>query len=281
MAATVGVALSYGCGHVCARYAFSHGVTVVTAATCRCMLVTLVLAAFLTLRRVPLWPFPRVYPGAALLGLLMATQTVSIQKSVSMMPVAVALLTMYTYPFFTGIVSAWLGQSRFTSTLGIALVAAFAGLILVLDIGGKTFDPVGILLALAASVAFTCILIITPRVTPGLASPLRSFYALLTASIVLGTFAVVAGGFAWPEDPRGLLGLAGLSIFYGFAVVGMFALMARLEAVRFAVVMNLEPVFVAVLAWAALGEALAPLQALGAALVIGAVFFYQLRGQRG
>lgn len=279
MAATVGVALSYGCGHVCARYAFGHGVNVVTAATCRCTLVTLVLGCFLALRRVPLLPLPPVFKGAALLGLLMATQTVSIQKSVSMMPVAVSLLTMYTYPFFTGVVSAWMGQSRFTSTLGIALVAAFAGLILVLDIGSKSFDVLGIGLALAASVAFTCILILTPRVTPGLASPVRSFYALVTASVLLGTIALAGGGFRWPDNPAGWVGLVGLSTFYGFAVVGMFALMARLDPVRFAVVMNLEPVFVALLAWGALGEALAPLQSLGAALVIGAVFFHQLRGR--
>ena len=78
------------------------------------------------------------------------------------------------------------------------------------------------------------------------------------------------------------MGLAGL---YGLGIVGLFLLLPRLGPVQTAVVLNLEPVFVAVVAWGWLAEALAPVQIIGASLVVAAVIGYQVaerrRAQRG
>jgi drug/metabolite transporter (DMT)-like permease len=42
-------------------------------------------------------------------------------------------------------------------------------------------------------------------------------------------------------------------------------------------IMNVEPIFALVLAWALLGQAIAPMQLLGAAVVVSAVLWLGLR----
>jgi threonine/homoserine efflux transporter RhtA len=54
--ALVGVAFSLGAGHVCARFAFTHGVGILTAATLRSVCATLILFALLRVRGIPVLP---------------------------------------------------------------------------------------------------------------------------------------------------------------------------------------------------------------------------------
>lgn len=280
IAALAFVSLSFGGGHVFARFAFNNGVAVSTAALTRTGLVTLALAVFLLARGVRLLPVPRTFRGTLVLGVLVAIQTFAIQKAVQLMPVAVALLLFYLFPFFTGVVASWMGATPFTRRLGIALAGAFAGLVLVLDVGSQSFDPLGIAFAVAAAATFTGILLLTPRITPGLAGPVRSFYTLATAAILFLVLAVAQGGTPLPTTTAGWVGLIGLSVCYGLGAVTMFTMIAIVEPVRAAVVMNLEPVIVALLGWAVLGEALAPNQMFGATVVVAAVIFYQVAGAR-
>jgi drug/metabolite transporter (DMT)-like permease len=42
-------------------------------------------------------------------------------------------------------------------------------------------------------------------------------------------------------------------------------------------IMNVEPIFALVLAWALLGQSIAPIQLMGAALVVGTVMWLGLR----
>jgi len=53
-------------------------------------------------------------------------------SGVALMPATLAILFFYTYPFFTGLGAAMLGDERFSGRLAVALVAAFAGLALAL-----------------------------------------------------------------------------------------------------------------------------------------------------
>jgi drug/metabolite transporter (DMT)-like permease len=64
-------------------------------------------------------------------------------------------------------------------------------------------------------------------------------------------------------------------------ITGLFLLLPLLGPAQTAVVLNLEPVAVAAIAWVALGETLTPLQCVGALVVVVAVIAYQLRVRRG
>jgi len=280
VAGLVGVAVSLGGGHVCARLAFTHGVTVITAATVRSLCASLLLLGFLTLRRMPPWPLPRDFRGTLVLGACIVAQTLLIQFAVTRLPVTLAILVFYTYPFLTAVVTSLLGEHRLSAPLIAALAAAFAGLAMVLGVGDAKVDLLGVAAAFGASVSFTAALVLTPRLAPALAPPMRTFYMMALSAIV---FVIAAAGtqrFAWPTAAMAWTGLAGLSLLYALGITGLFLLLPLLGPVQTAVVLNLEPVAVAGIAWIALGEMLTPLQCVGAIVVVTAVISYQLRSRQ-
>ena len=274
-----GVAVSLGAGHVCARLAFTNGVNILTAATVRSLLATALLLVLLRLRGTAVLPPPHEFKATLALGLLIAVRTLTIQVAVSLLPVTIALLVFYTYPFFTGLGAALLGDARFSWRLAAALTAAFAGLALVLGVSVEPVDPLGVAAALAASLAFSAALVLTPRLAPGLSAPLRTFFMLATVALIFSAVAAGTRGLAWPPTEAGAYGLAGLAVFYATGIIGLFLLLPLLGPVQTAVVLNLEPVVVAAIAWAALGEALTATQIVGAVLVVAAVIHFQVAGR--
>jgi drug/metabolite transporter (DMT)-like permease len=193
--------------------------------------------------------------------------------------VTIALLVFYTYPFFTGLGAALLGDARFSWRLAAALTVAFAGLALVLGVSVEPVDPLGVAAALAASLAFSAALVLTPRLAPGLSAPLRTFFMLATVALIFSAVAAGTRGLALPPTEAGAYGLAGLAVFYATGIIGLFLLLPLLGPVQTAVVLNLEPVVVAAIAWAALGEALTATQIVGAVVVVAAVIHFQVAGR--
>jgi drug/metabolite transporter (DMT)-like permease len=278
--ALFGVAVSLGAGHVSARLAFASGVNVITAATVRSVCAGLLLLVLLRLRREAVLPLPPTFKSTMALGVLIAAQTVCIQVAVALMPVTLAILVFYTYPFLTGVAASLLGDERFTPRLAIALVAAFAGLALVLGVEPQPVNPWGLAAALGAATTFSAAMVLTPRLAPGLSTPLRTFYMLATTAAIFVGVAAASRTFGWPVDAPGWVGLAGLTVGYALGIIGLFLLLPRLGAVQTSVVLNLEPVAVAGIAWLALGEALTPLQIAGAVIVVATIISFQATGRR-
>ena len=69
------------------------------------------------------------------------------------------------------------------------------------------------------------------------------------------------------------VGLAALTLLYGTAITSLFIVLPRLGAggTSSTVALNFEPIAVLAIAWVALGQAIAPLQVLGAFIVVGAI----------
>jgi drug/metabolite transporter (DMT)-like permease len=57
----------------------------------------------------------------------------------------------------------------------------------------------------------------------------------------------------------------------------LFTVLPKLGVVGNSAIMNVEPIFALVLAWALLGQSIAPIQLMGAALVVGTVMWLGLR----
>lgn len=271
----VASSLMLGAGHVFGRYAFVNGVPVLTASAARLVLTAVLLAFLLAVRRELPAPGWRRFWLTVPLGLLIVVQNVSIQTSVSLMPVGIAILCFYTYPLFTGIAATLLGEVRSAGRLAITLAAALAGLVLVLGVADLRPDPLGVALALLAALGFTTTLMLTPRLGAGLGAPVRTFLTMATAGLVIATLGLARGELVVPVSDAARIGLAGSAVCYALGIITLFLVLPRVGAVQVAVVMNLEPVLVALLAWGTLGEPLVASQLAGTALVIGAVIFYQ------
>jgi len=64
---------------------------------------------------------------------------------------------------------------------------------------------------------------------------------------------------------------------YGTAFTIMFTVLPKLGVVGNSAIMNVEPICALVLAWVLLGQAIAPMQLLGAGVVVATVMWLGLR----
>jgi drug/metabolite transporter (DMT)-like permease len=135
----------------------------------------------------------------------------------------------------------------------------------------------GVAFALTAAATFGLALVLTQHEAGDLDGRLRTFTTL--AGVGAMALAAVAwqGGPHLPGAPAGWWGLAALTVLYGTAFTIMFTVLPRLGVVANSAIMNVEPIFALVLAWALLGQAIAPMQVAGGLLVVATVVWLGLR----
>lgn len=285
IAALLAIATAFGSNHVAARVAFEHGASVTTAVAFRSTGTALFVLALIRLQGVPLaLPRPRLARALAV-GALLAVQSYCLYSAVAVLPVALALLSFYTFPMLLAFVSWVAGGERPSSRTLAAMPLALAGLALALDVLGGARHVAGrwaeigpgVGWALGAALSFALVLFLTTRWLADVDGRVRTFYTTAVVAVTVTALGTVGGAFALPGAATGWLGLALLTVFYGAAITALFVLLPRLGAVNNSVVLSIEPIVVLVLAWIFLGQAVSPLQVVGALVVIGAIILLSLR----
>ena len=277
------IALMMGSNHVAARFAFNHGADVATAVALRSTATALVVGLLLLANRVPLKPDPRQRKALLGTGLLIGTQSLCLYSAVARLPVALALLAFNTYPLWTALWARLFYGHRAEARVLRAMPVMLLGLALALDVFGAASGlgaavqwgriGAGVAFALAAAATFGLALALTQHETAALDGRARTFTAMLLAAVIALGGVAVQGGFHWPDAPAGWWGLAALSFLYGTAFTIMFTVLPRLGVVGNSAIMNVEPVFALVLAWALLGQTIAPVQVGGALIVVATVIW--------
>lgn len=281
------IALMMGANHVAARIAFNHGVDVATAVVFRSLVTAAIVIAILALQRVQVRLGPRHKRMLPAIGLLIGVQSLCLYSSVARLPVALALLAFNTYPLWTALWAALLYRQRPERPLMIAMPIILIGLALALDVFGAASGlgtqgqwariGAGVAFALAAAATFGLALVLTQHGTEGVDGRVRTASSMTIAGVVALATVALQGGFHLPTAPAGWGGLAALTFLYGTAFTILFTVLPRLGVVGNSAIMNVEPVFALVLAWLILGQAIAPVQVVGALLVVGAVVGLGLR----
>ncbi|WP_367351158.1 DMT family transporter [Ottowia sp.] len=281
------IALLMGSNHVAARMAFNHGVSVPTAVTVRSAVTALVVGALLLAQHVPLALTPRQRKVLPAIGVLIAVQSLCLYSAVARLPVALALLVFNSFPLTTALWARVLYQHRPERALLVAMPVILFGLALALDVLGAASGlgaagqwqkiGVGVAFALGASITFGLALVLTQHEAGGLDGRLRTFGTMAMVALLAAGGALATGGFAWPDAPVGWWGLALLTLLYGTGITILFTVLPRLGVVGNSAIMNVEPVFALILAWLVLGQAIAPVQVVGALLVVSAVVGLGLR----
>ncbi len=281
------IAFVMGANHVAARLAFNHGVDVPTAVTVRSVTTALVVGLLLAVQKVPLALNVRQRKALPLIGVLIAIQSLCLYSAVARLPVALALLVFNSFPLMTALWARLLYRHRPERALLIAMPVILFGLVLALDVLGAASGlgaagqwrqiGVGVAFALGASATFGLALVLTQHEAGGLDGRLRTFGTMAMVSVLAGAAVVAQGGPALPTAAPGWWGLALLTLLYGTGITILFTVLPRLGVVGNSAIMNVEPVFALVLAWAVLGQRIAPVQVLGALIVVGAVIWLGTR----
>jgi drug/metabolite transporter (DMT)-like permease len=273
------IAAVFGSNHVAARIAFDHGTNVTTAVAFRSTGTALVVLALLLFNGISLRIPGKTFAHSVLIGLLISVQSYCLYSAVALIPVALALLAFQTFPMLLALISWFGGGERPSRRVLFAMPVALLGLALALDVYGKSGDiagrwaevGAGVLWAFGASVSFASALFLITRWLGSMDGRVRSFLFMSVVAVVTLAGGSLSHSFALPADGTGWIALALLTLFYGTAITSTFVLLPKLGAVNNAAVLNFEPIAVLGLAWIILDQAVAPLQILGAFIVVGSI----------
>ncbi len=281
------IAFMMGANHVAARMAFNHGVDVATAVSVRSTLTALAVSLLVVVQQVPLRLERRHRRALPAIGLLIGVQSLCLYAAVARLPVALALLAFNTYPLWTALWARVVYHHRPERRLMLAMPFMLLGLALALDVLGAASGlgaaaqwsriGIGVAFALAAAATFGLALVLTQHEAGELDGRVRTASTMTLVAVIALAGVATQGGFHWPQAPPGWWGLAALTFLYGTAFTVMFTVLPRLGVVGNSAIMNIEPIFALVLAWAILGQSIAPLQVGGGLLVVATVIWLGLR----
>ncbi|MFB8386077.1 DMT family transporter [Microbacterium sp. NPDC055910] len=207
------------------------------------------------------------------------------------MPVAVALLIQFLAPVML-VLLAWVRTKRAPSTLVIVgSVVAVAGLVLVVDISGVSFDFVGTLFALCAAVCVMAYYLIAEKSRDDLPPLALAAGGLLAGALFMGVLVVI--GVLPFHAPPVSVELAGIEVpwfvpllwvacvattlGYGLGVMAIPRIGSRVGSF----VGLSEVLFALGFAWLLLAEVPAPVQFVGGALILVGVVLVRLDASAG
>ena len=270
------VALSFAANTAAARIAFDGGATPLTMNASRLAVAGVLLFIVLRMLGVPAWLPRRTRLIAWALGPLMFFYQFALLSALEMIPLALAILIFYTFPIMTSIVSWSTGREPVTARGVVAVLVAFAGLALALDITGDRLDPTGVLLAALSAMGLTAMLQFNHRLVGGGDSRPVTLNMIASATVTGAVVVALDGGLSLPVATTGWTAFTVSALLFSFAVINMFVAMGLVGPVRMALTMNLEPVASMLLGVFLLGQPLTLLQVAGGALVIVAVLMVRL-----
>jgi len=270
----LGVASAFASNHLCARIAFDHGASVVTAVSVRATFTALLLLAVMRLQGVAV-SIPRGLRWKTLLaGLLIASQSYCLYSAVALIPPALALLVFQTSPMLYVLLTWALGKERPSWSALPPMVMALAGLALALNVrpgsSGAGNIPVGIAWAFASGLSMTVVYYLNANALKPLDGRLRTFAMTAVTAVLVIVAGTAAGAQVMPKDGAGWAGIMLLAVFYCIAMISLFFVLPRLPTTTTAA-LNFEPIALLALGWLILGFTVTPLQLLGALLTVSAI----------
>jgi drug/metabolite transporter (DMT)-like permease len=223
--------------------------------------------------------------GIAGIALLQVTYATAIQ----LLPVGIALLFEYLAVLFVALIAFFFLHEPVRPRLWVAVGCVLVGLAIVAQIWATPLNGLGVVMALAAAATLTLYFLVGERQVTATSPLAVSFWTSLFAALVwlpfsgwweidpasLSTPITLSGSLAGIELPLWMT-LAWVVVLGTFLPMLLsFAALGRLKATPAGVIASSEVIFAFIVAWLWLGEALSPLQLVGAAIVLAGIILAQ------
>jgi drug/metabolite transporter (DMT)-like permease len=210
-------------------------------------------------------------------GVLFAGIVFGLFKAIDLLTVPVAILSYFIYPLLTGIIGSLIGIDRVGWRGIVAAIVAFGGLALIVGAEPGAIALAGLGFALGTACLRTAVLLITRAALADADTRLLTWYSLVSSTSIFVVISVVTMNWQPPQTGLGWFSLLVVSVTVTIAVLTLFISIKRIGPFRTALIMNLEPLLATILSAPLLGEVITPLQALGGAIMLGALVAFQLR----
>ncbi len=218
---------------------------------------------------------PAVAPVAGLLilaGLAFALDVGSFHISLTGTKVANATFIGNVAPILTVVGGALFFREQPSWRVWLALALALAGAWVMAGMAAPARIGYGDAFALSAATAYAAYLLVIKRLRRALDGPTATLWSAAVAAVALAAAAWLHGEKMIPTTALGwtivvLLGVVTHAMGQGLTSVAM----GRAPVGLVALVIIAQPPFSALFAWLVLGEAMAPLQIAGGAIILSAV----------
>lgn len=279
VALTLLSAVTFGASGVLAKVAYAGGSGVVTLLAGRFVLAALVLWALVAWRRPALPPLTVALGALALGGIGYAGEATLYFSALERLDASLVAMLLATYPVLVVAAAVALGRERPDRRRAIALATAIAGAALVL--GGAQVGALsgpGLMFAGSATVAYASYVLLADRFTARVDGLLLATLVVTGAAIGTVTFGASTSSITTAAlDPSGWISIAALALICTVVPIASFLFaLPRVGPGTASILSTFETVVGVGLAALLLGESLDLVQALGAALVVGAVIALQL-----
>jgi drug/metabolite transporter (DMT)-like permease len=214
-------------------------------------------------------------------GAAMGTSWLFLFEAYTRVGVSVATLAYYCGPVIVMVLAPVVFGERLAASSVIGFLTVVAGMLCLhgqVLVQGQASS--GLIFGVLAAVAYSAMVILNKKAgsITGLENPM---WQLIAAFLTVAVFVVIKQGFAiqvpvgsWvPVLVLGLLN-TGVGCYLYFSSIG------GMRAQSVAILGYIEPLSALLFATAFLGESLTPLQAVGAALILGGAIFAELLRQR-
>jgi drug/metabolite transporter (DMT)-like permease len=264
-------ALMFSLHNTLARLAYDEGVAPTTINAARTTAVLLMFVLMFGTQG----QWPRV-PRAAWLAFALTALSYGLHNPLLLIafkfiPVSLAILVLYLYPLLVAFLAAAIGQERLRRRTLAAAAVAFAGVALVLEIGGVALDWRGLALAAVSAAALAANIVGAAQLNRHMQALAVPFALSMVGTVVFNALMLADGGPALPASVQGWWILATATLTSPAAIIAFYLALPRAGAPRSSLAMNVEPVITVLLAVWLIGESLGWTQVAGAVLIIGAL----------
>jgi probable blue pigment (indigoidine) exporter len=269
-------ATSFAVSDVLAKVVFASGGDVLTLALIRGIVGLGVLFVYLRVGP-PLKPDTARTRAIALgLGLLFAAVVYGLFEAIALITVPIAVLTYFIYPLFTGIGGWMFGVERLSWHAALAAIVAFFGLALMIGAYPHHLSVLGLAFALGAALSRAVFLLVARAELQQADPRLTTWNSLVSSTAAFAIAALVTTNWQPPHNSIGWVSVLVVSIATASGILMLYVSTNRIGPFRTAVVMNLEPLLAGLISVPLLGEIIAPLQVVGAVVMLGALVAFQV-----
>ncbi len=206
-------------------------------------------------------------------GILYALLSTCYFSAVKYIPASLAALLLYTYPAFVAILSFFIDKEKLTPKLTLSIFLTGIGMILVLGVSLGQISITGMLLALSASVIYSCYIVIGNRIISQVPPLLTSSFVSLFASLSFLAIGLSTHNLSLHLQWSAWMATVGIAILSTVvAILAFFAGIKYLGSTKSSILSTWEPVVATLSSVLLLHQHLAWTQAVGGIIVLSGAF---------
>lgn len=175
---------------------YQGGINVFTMQSLKYILVTAILLPFSICRYFRCLPsLKTAIKLLAASGFLYAAQALLYAYSVTLIPVALSVLLLFTYPILVGLLGALTGSEKLTLRSALLLSSVFASLCFALFRPNGQITMEGVLCALAAALSYALYVLVLNRLSHTMPAPLTNAFVNAGPAITITLLTLLTGKF--------------------------------------------------------------------------------------